>query len=323
MQKDWLGTQKVAETIGSKPKGVGFSKFLSGKISEEQGLCKEAIGQYKEALAITPDLPDALQGIVTCYEALNQPKAILTYLDEFMAAYPGNSYPWLLKSQLLLKGQRLDDALNVLSDAVGKWPKIPEFYETMAIIHTHKKETDKAIAVINQGLQAIPDQPRLSIMLASTYEQTGDYAKSLETYETLVAKHPTIDIAVNNLVSLLLDHFSTKENIDRAVILAKRFEHSDQDYFVDTYAWALINSGKPAEALSILRNITKKMPNVAVFKYHLGVAYANNNTKELAISELEEALKLGEKAGGLPEKEAAKKLLDTLKKGTSAEASKL
>jgi tetratricopeptide (TPR) repeat protein len=313
MQKDWVGTQKVADSIATKPKGAGFSKFLSGKISEEQGLCKEAIGQYKEALTTTPDLTDALRGMATCYETLNQRNDMFAFLEQFIAAHPDESYPWVLKSQLLAKDKRIDDAFKVLSEAVGKWPKTPELYEALATIHLEKKETDQAIAVVKKGLEAMPDQVRLNIMLASIYEQTGDYANALETYNALVAKYPTVDIAVNNLVSLLLDHFNTKENVDRAVTLAKQFERSEQPYFVDTYAWALINSGKNEEALNLLREVVKKMPEVPVFRYHLGTAYHKTNSKALAITELEEALKLGEKTGNFTEKEAAEKLLDTLK----------
>jgi tetratricopeptide (TPR) repeat protein len=316
MQKDWSGTQKIADAIASKPKGAGFSKFLSAKISEEQGLYKEAIGQYKEALAISPELPDALRGMATSYEALKQNNTMVAYLNEYMSAHPNDSYPSLLKSQLLAKDKHLDDALKVLSEATGKWPKIPEFYEAMANIHLEKKETDKAIAILNKGLETVPDRGRLGIMLASTYEQIGDYTKSLETYDALLAKHPDIDIAVNNLVSLLLDHFNTKENIDRAVSLAKRFENSDQPYYVDSYGWALINSGKNEEALKLLRDVVKKMPDVPVFRYHLGTAYHKTNSKALAITELEEALKLGEKTGGFIEKEAAEKLLKTIKTGS-------
>lgn len=318
MQKDWLGTQKVADIIASKPKGAGFSKFLSGKISEEQGLYKEAIGQYKEALTLSPDLSDALRGIATSYAALKQASTMYAYLDEFMAAHPDDSYPWLLKSQLLTNDKRLDDALKILSEAIGKWPKIPEFYEAAATVHLEKKERDNAISILNKGLEAIPDQVRLNIMLASTYEQASDYAKALETYDALIAKHPDIDIAVNNLVSLLLDHFNTKENIDRAVTLAKRFKGSEQPYFVDSYGWALINSGKNEEALQLLRDVVKKMPDVPVFRYHLGMAYRKTNSKALAITELEEALKLGEKAGGFVEKEAVEKLLKTIKADSPA-----
>ncbi|MEQ1546251.1 tetratricopeptide repeat protein [Methyloglobulus sp.] len=313
MQKDWSGTQKIADTIASKPKGAGFSKFLSAKISEDQGLYKEAISQYKEALAISPELSDALRGMVNSYAALKQGNVMLAYLDEFMKAHPDDSYSWLLKGQLLANEKHFDDALKVLSDAVVKWPKTPEFYEAIAAIHVQKKETDKAIAILIKGLEAMPEEVRLSVMLASTYEQMGDYAKALETYDALIAKHPTVDIATNNLVSLLLDHFNTKENIERAVSLAKHFEKSDQPYFVDSYAWALINSGKNEEALQLLRNVVKKLPEVPVFRYHLGLAYHKTNSKALAVTELEEALKLGDKTGGFIEKEAVEKLLKTIK----------
>lgn len=180
LQKDWEGTQKVADMIGSKPKGAGFSKFIGGKISEEQGLYKEAIGQYKEALATAPDLQDALRGMATSYEALNDRKSMITFLDGFIAAHPEDSYPWLLKGQLLASDKRLDDALKVLTEAIGKWPKTADFYEAAVNVHLEKKATDQALATINKGLEAVPGQLNLSIQLASIHEQSGDFAKALE-----------------------------------------------------------------------------------------------------------------------------------------------
>jgi tetratricopeptide (TPR) repeat protein len=312
-KKDWSGTKKVADMIAAKPKGTGFSKFLSGKISEEQNLCKEAVTQYKEALTLSPDLNDALRGMATCYETLKQPSAMYAFLEEFVAAHPDNSYARLIKSQLLAKDKHFDEAIKELSEAIAKWPKIPEFYETIATVYMEKKENEKAIASLIKGLQIAPDQVRPSIMLASIYEQTGDYGKALEVYDALVTKHPDIDIAVNNLVSLLLDHFNTKENIDRAVTLAKRFEKTDQPYFLDSYGWALINSGQNEEALRIFKNVVNKMPEIPVFRYHLGMAYHKTNNKKAAITELEQALALGGKTGGFAEKEAVEKLLKALK----------
>ncbi len=313
MQKDWAGTQKVADLIASKPKGAGYSKFIGGKISEEQGLFKEAIGQYKEALILSPELPNALQGIARCYEKLKQIKEMLPFLDEFITAHPDDIYPWLLKGQLLAKENRIDDALKVLSEAIVKWPKTPDLYEAVARIHLDKKETDKAIATINQGLQVMPDQLHLSMFLGSTYEQMGDFDKARETYEASLVKNPNVDILVNNLVSLLLDHFNTKENIDRAVTLSKRFERSEQPYFVDSYGWALLNSGQNDEALKVLRDVVKNMPEVPVFRYHLGLAYHKTNNQALAITELEEALKLGKSSGGFTEEKAVEELLKTIK----------
>lgn len=313
MQKDWSGAQNVADLIATKPQGAGFSKFLSGKISQEQGFYKEATGQYKEALILSPNLADALRGMASSYAALKQGKALYAYLQDFMTAHPDNPYPYLLNSQLLIKDKKLDEAMKVLSQSISKWPTITEFYESLATAYLQKKQANNAIDTVIKGLEASPDNIRLNILLASIYEQTGNFTKAIEVYEVLTTKFPTIDLAANNLVSLLLDHFNTQDNIDRALRLAKRFEHSNQPIYIDSYAWALINSGKSEEALDLLKKIVKKMPTVPVFRYHLGIAYHKTNNKILALTELEEALKLGKKTGGFIEQEAAKKLLKSIR----------
>jgi tetratricopeptide (TPR) repeat protein len=313
LQKDWSGTQKVADLIATKPKGVGFAKFLSGKISEAQGLCKEAIGQYKEALVNAPELMDALNGMANCYENLKQRDAMFAYMKEFSAAHPDNAYPMLLKSQLLTKDKRYDEALKIIDEAIVKWPKNSDFYEAAAILYQERKESDKAIAILGKGLEANPEQTRLSILLATTYEQSGKFDKALETYDNLIAKNPNVDIAANNLISLLLDHFNSKENNERALTLAKRFENSEQPYYLDTYGWALFSNGRFEESLQVFKKVIQKMPDVPVFKYHLANALYKTGNKSEAVKSLEEALATGAQAGGFTEKEAAEKLLQTLK----------
>ncbi len=312
LQKDWIGAQKVADAIANKPLGAGFSKFLSGKISEGQGYYKEATGQYKEALILSPELSEALSSMAGSYEALNQNEAMYAYLEGFMAGHPDKPYPRLLKSRLLLKDKRVDEAIDVLSKSIEKWPKAVEFYETLANCYLENKELDKAETVLKKGLETNPDNVRLSILLASIADQTGDYPQALGIYEALVAKYPSLDLVANNLASLLLDRFNTKENIARALSLAKRLEHSEQPVFVDTYAWSLINSGRSAESVKLLQDIVKKMPEVPVFRYHLGTAYHKTNNKVSAIAELKESLRLGEKTGGFAEKGAAAKLLQEI-----------
>lgn len=313
LKKDWSGTQEVADTISTKPKGDGFSKYLSGKVSEGQGLYKEAVAKYKDALAVSPGLSDALVGLMRSYEALKQRKDMFAYLDEFIKANPENTYPLILKSQLYVLDKRPDEAIKVLSGSIEKWPKVASFYEAMASIHAANQEREKAILVSQKGLENDPDNISLRMMLAAIYEKSKDYDKALENYEALISKHPNVDVAVNNLVSLLLDHYKTKENIDRAVKLAARFEKSEQPYFYDTYGWALLNGDRNDEALKVFKDVVAKMPEVAVFKYHLGLAYHKKNNKSAAIAELEQALAIGDKKGNFIEKEAVENLLKEIK----------
>ncbi|WAK01129.1 tetratricopeptide repeat protein [Methylobacter sp. YRD-M1] len=313
MKKDWAGTQKVADAISTKPKGDGFSKYLSGKVSEGQGQYQEAVAKYKDALAVSPGLSDALVGLMRSYEALKQRKDMFAYLDEFIKANPENPYPLVLKSQLYVLDKRPDEAVKLLSGAIEKWPKVTGFYEAMAGIHAANQEREKAIAVIQKGLGNDPDNISLRIMLAAIYEKSNDYDKAVENYEAIIAKNPNVDIAVNNLVSLLLDRYKTKENIDRAVKLAARFEKSQQPYFYDTYGWALLNSDRNDEALRVFKDVVAKMPDVPVFKYHLGLAHHKLNNNSAAIAELEKALTIGEKQKSFVEKELVENLLKEIK----------
>jgi tetratricopeptide (TPR) repeat protein len=214
---------------------------------------------------------------------------------------------------LYVLDKRPDEAIKVLSGSIEKWPKVASFYEAMANIHVANQESEKAILVSQKGLENDPDNISLRMMLAAIYEKSKDYDKALENYEALISKHSNVDVAVNNLVSLLLDHYKTKENIDRAVKLAARFEKSEQPYFYDTYGWALLNSDRNDEALKVFKDVVAKMPEVAVFKYHLGLAYHKKNNNSAAIAELEQALAIGDKKGNFIEKEAVENLLKEIK----------
>ncbi len=183
----------------------------------------------------------------------------------------------------------------------------------MAGIYYEKGDKHKVIESYQTGLQANPDDVQLNMMLASVYELEQQYDQALAIYNAVVANRPDVDLAVNNLVSLLLDHYPGKENTERAVSLAKRFEKSEQPYFLDTYGWALVHNGNVKDALPVFKQVVLKAPEVAVFNYHLGVAYQKNNDPLQAIAALEIALSLAEKQGGFVEKDQATALLKELK----------
>ena len=314
LNKDWQGTQKVADVISTKPKGKGFSYYLGGKISQGQGLYEDAIGKYKQALSISPVLSDALKSMRVCYESLKQRDRMFSYLDEFMLKNPENAYPVLLKAQLTGFNKDWDQALAILNKGIEQWPKKPQFYVFMASVYHEKNEHSQVIASYKKGLENIPDNVQLSMLLASVYEIDKEYDKAKEIYESFVVKRPDIDLAVNNLVSLLLNQYPGQENTERAVKLAKRFENSEQPYFLDTYGWTLIHNDNAKEAVVVFQQVVSKAPEVAVFNYHLGVAYHKINENSQAIKALEKALSVETKQqGGFVEKDQVEALLKELK----------
>lgn len=313
LSKDWSGLQRLAEAIATNPEGSGYASYLSGKIFQAQDHYEEAIAQFKQALEKSPTLADALNSIYACYQALKQPEAMLGYLDSVIAAHPDNDLATILKAQILYDNKRADEAMTLINQAIVAKPKVIQYYELMTQFFVKRKEIASALKVLQDGLKNNPDDPRLLMGLASLYEQGSDYQKALETYETLVAKQPGFDIAVNNLVSLLLDRFDTPENISRAAKLSERFKNSKQPYFADSYAWALYKSGKASEAFSISKSVVDTAPNVPVFQYHLGAIYQTLKDPKNAEQALNKALELAGAGEPFAEKELANKLLTELK----------
>lgn len=312
-QQDWGGANKIVDLIAQEPKGVGFSKFIAGRILQEQGLYEKAIEQYKEALKLSPDLFDAMKSIMMCYEALNQREKTYIYFDAYIALYPDKPYAIALKVQLFMFDKNLDKALSVLTDATHKWPKKPVFYEGLATIFMLKKEPEKVILTYKKALENIPNSITLAMQLGNIYQQSQDYKSALEVYEKLIDKYPEFDRGINDVVSLLVNYFPTKENIERALGLATRFSDSEHVNFLDTYGWALFASNRYQDALEVFKKVVSKESKVAVFRYHLAKAHHKMNNSLEAIFELEQALKLSDKKGGFVEKADAIELLKVLK----------
>ncbi|HAI97591.1 MAG TPA: hypothetical protein DCL50_09110, partial [Methylococcaceae bacterium] len=106
-----------------------------------------------------------------------------------------------------------------------------------------------------------------------------------------------VEPVINNLASLLTDHFRSDENLEKALRLTERFKSATEPYYLDTYAWVNVQLGKFDEAELILERVVSLSPNVAVFNYHLGALYAKQNNKVKADKYLEIAKNLANKQG--------------------------
>ena len=97
-----------------------------------------------------------------------------------------------------------------------------------------------------------------------------EFQQAKELYEELLLDYPNHQAVINNLASLLTDRFESPENIKRAVTLTAQFASSEQPYFVDTYAWALVRAGKPELAEPLFKRVVEMAPDVAIFHFHYG-----------------------------------------------------
>ncbi len=146
------------------------------------------------------------------------------------------------------------------------------------------------ISAYQEGIKNNPKDVELPLLLAGAYESQNDFTSAIEIYEKLLVENPKLEIAINNLASILVDQFTDKEKIDRAVLLSKVFKNSSQPTLKDTYGWALIKQGTIDEGLVVLKEVVTSAPDVPIFKYHLATALYKKGDLAAAKSEIKQAI---------------------------------
>jgi tetratricopeptide (TPR) repeat protein len=281
-KQDFEGTSKVVSLIDKNGRNPAFSSYLSGKTLQSQGQYKGAIEQYTQALQVNPGLGRALEGLTVSYMRLNQEKELLDYLKKFKASNPKNMMVLSILATIHMRRGDQTAAIDVLEQGLAEDSTWVQGYTALASNYRTKNDIPAAISTFERGLKALPNSSLLKMLLASSYEKENNKAKALNLYEEVLATNPDHQVVANNLASLLIDDFESAENIKRAVKLSERFADSDNPFFMDTYAWALIKSGLPEVAEPLLNKATDAAPSIAVFHYHRGIGYARMGKVEEA-----------------------------------------
>ena len=294
------------------PQAQNLAKYLQGQILQGQGEYIKAISQYKELLINVPENYDLLANMVRCYENIDKKSDMIALLNDLLAKDAQNIPASIILGGLLAEDKQFDKASLLLASIMKENVKIPALYEALAKVKLAQGDNKAAIYIYQEGLKQNPGDVGLLLSLATLYEMQNDINSAITTYETLLTHDSGLDIAANNLASILTERDTNVEKLQKAVQLAEKFKDSKQPYYKDTYAWALIKQGDTGKGLSLLNQIIAVAPKVPVFRYHLGFAHYKIGNYSAAIAELNQALELAAKQGSFADQKAAKALLDEI-----------
>jgi len=285
--QDIEGGQKVISKIHASGENPAFGHYLSGRAQQSQARYKQAIASYKKALAMNPDLTRALENLAHCYGRLNQQETLLDFLKSFSKEHSDNLSAFSIMAAVQRQREDYTAAIATLEQGLQRNQHWVGGYSALAVNQMSMGDQDSAIDTYKRGLAVVPNSNLLKMLLASLYENVQAFTDAKALYESVLLTNPDHHAVINNLASLLTDQFESKENISRAVALTERFADSDQPFFIDTYAWALVKSGLPQVAEPLFAKATKLAPNIAIFHYHRAIGF-----KRLGrIEEAKEALK--------------------------------
>jgi cellulose synthase operon protein C len=290
-RQNWTGALTAADAIGKINDGRAVADQIRASALAGQNKIDESVAALEDAHKTAPDAIQPVMSLISAYVKQGNANKAIILLQDMHKKLPANAEVLVLLGQTQLTQNKEADALQSFKEAVAKQPKDLNGYNSLSELYIRQKNFDAAENTLQTAMNELPGNSNFRLSLAGLQILKGDPDKAITQYEALLKDQPKSLVAINNLVSLLLDH-SDKESLDRALALADDLKNSNVPQLQDTFGWAQYKRGDFKGAVATLEGIVSKLPNLAAVHYHLGMAYAATGLPEKAAEQFKAALTL-------------------------------
>ena len=216
----------TAASAQAPPAPDAETTFNAGLVHLKEGRPEQALEEFKKAVKQNPKSPYFYKGLGLAYARLNHPKEAIEafrkalqinpyYVDvrndlgaalilggkreegrkEFMAAFndPMNPSPELTAGNLgqaYLEEKNYTDALNWFRTSAARNKAYPAAYLGMADALMAMGRLDDAIAQLDIGFKALPDDLHLELTLGEALYRAGRFGDARPKLEHVAAKDP-------------------------------------------------------------------------------------------------------------------------------------
>jgi cellulose synthase operon protein C len=291
-RRNWVGALAVADSIERAAGNKGISEQIRAAALAGQNKPEESVAALEAAHAAAPDAVQPIVSLVSAYIQLQKPEKAESMLQEVLKKFPASARLLVLRGQAQLANKKANEAEQSFKLAMEKQPKEQIGYTALSEFYIRQKKYDAADGAIQAGLRELPGELNLRFASAGLQILKGDQDGAIAQYESILKEQPNSLLAINNLVSLILDYRTDKESLDRALSLAESLKSSTVPQFQDTFGWAQYKRGDIGNAVTTLEAAKTKLPNLASVHYHLGMSYKAASQPEKATEQFKTALSL-------------------------------
>jgi cellulose synthase operon protein C len=291
-RQNWAGALAVADAIRAAGNNSGIADQVKAAALAGQNKPDASIAALEDAHTAAPDAAQPVVSLVAAYVRAGKPDKAESLLRDMLKKFPSNAELLVLLGRTQLAEGKSEEAQKSFKAAIAQQPKDEVGYDALSGLYADQKNYSQANDVIQAGRKELPESLRLRLTSAELLIRKGDNEAAIAAYEAILKDQPNSLLAVNNLVSLMLDSRSDKASLERAADLAARLKNANAPQFQDTVGWAQYKSGNATEAAKILEDAVSKSPNVAALRYHLGMSYIATGQPAKATEQFKAALAL-------------------------------
>lgn len=312
VQRDWVGAQQVSEALKQAGDQSGVSTQIEGIAFSGQQNYAQSILAFRDAYSAAPGETRPLVSLIGTYIRAGQREEAEEFLNSLLVENENNYLALVLLGQLQMINQNTDEAIETLQSAIAMEPDTETAYVNLIAHYIRVENYETALITIEDAVLKVENKMGIQLTKANIFEQQKQFEDAIDVYESMLEVDPNSDVVINNLASLLSEYRTDNASLQRAQDLAQRFRQSAIPHFKDTLGWIYYKVGDIQAASSLLQDVVEQMPQMIIFRYHLGSSYMAEGRNEAAIREFEEVIKLSENQP-LEQLEEVKELLVQLK----------
>lgn len=290
--------QLLLDEIGEeKAKGAPILMARRGDALLGLGEPDKARQTYEAALAINPNLGDALSGMARHAIATSDRDSAERFANEAVTRDPKNAESWMLKGGLLRSQGKSKEALAAYDKVLAIDPGHRSAHIEKAYIHIGNNELDAARADIEAARKYDPGSLNITYTQALLDFTAGKHKEARESLQKVlkVAPDHMPSMLLAGAVELNLDSTQQAERHLRRYLEA----NPTNVYARKLLAQVLLKQNQPAEATKVLAPALKETDKDAQLLALTGQSYLQARDFAKASSYLEQASALAPEAASI------------------------
>jgi cellulose synthase operon protein C len=289
-QKDVASAEKVFVSYKTQFPSDASGFLRLGQFYADQKRFDAALKEYDAAATLAPKAPAPAISAVGVLVAQRRFAEAHQRIDAMLARDPQLLIAHQLRGEVAAASGDLARAEASYRRFIELAPKLASGYHSLARVGAQRGGVPAALAALEQGEQALPEDRSLPAARGELLLRAGRHDEAITLYEALLKRWPDEDALANNLAYLLVEHRSDKDSHARALALAQRFKDSGRSGYLDTLGWTHYSVGEYTQAVAVLERAVAAAPASPLLQLHLGLALHKKGDTVRAHELLKQAL---------------------------------
>jgi tetratricopeptide (TPR) repeat protein len=258
------------------------------------GKLDAAMVDYRQADAVKPGDAGVAMQIATILQGQKQYAAAEPYFRRVIDKDKTSMPAYMGLYRLYMTEQKINEAEQLLKEAVRNNPKTPDYLERLAYHYGSLGRRDDMVNVLQQIKAHAKDFDAVNQVVGDFYLRMGDADSALKEYREGTVKDTRHKATYQHaIVEVLLRQGKRVEAADvNAQVLKENPKDADAKSLAATF---LLDQGDISNALAQLQSVVTSSPDNAVAHYQLGRAYLASgraDARESARQQFERAIQL-------------------------------